>query len=236
MRKYDYIIVLGITGGVGAGKSTVLRELEKRQGALIIECDRIGKELQSPGGSLYQPMISLFGGEVLKEDGTFDRAMIADKIYENRQLRDALDALVHPAVKAEVLRRLEEEDRRQGEDRRRDALSASVGIRSRAYPRARQGSKSRRLVLVEAALLLEDGYDQICDEIWYIRADMETRRRRLKESRAYSDEKIEAIMRAQKDDAAFAAACQLTIDNSGDIVQNTYKQLSEGLRSRFPDL
>ena len=71
---------------------------------------------------------------------------------------------------------------------------------------------------MEAALLIEDHYDVICDELWYIHTDEQVRAERLKESRGYDDEKIESIMANQKSPEEFKKACQVVIDNSGCFV------------------
>ena len=194
--------VLGITGGVGAGKSTILEYLKDKYHARIIQCDEAAKLLQQPQAACYQPMIELFGREVLRPDGQFDRKKIAELVFGNDDLRKRLNQIVHPAVKQYV----QEEIRRL------------------------RLEKEEKLVVIEAALLLEEHYDQICDEIWYIHADDAVRIRRLMESRGYSEEKCRSIMANQKKESDFRAACQLVIDNSSDIVQNTYEQMDKGLR------
>ena len=76
---------------------------------------------------------------------------------------------------------------------------------------------------MEAALLLEDGYNQICNELWYIYTDEKIRRLRLKESREYSDTKIDAIMSSQLSEELFRKECQIVIDNSGDFEDTCYQ-------------
>lgn len=79
---------------------------------------------------------------------------------------------------------------------------------------------------IEAALLIEDHYDTIVDEMWYIYADEDTRRKRLKESRGYSDSKIDDIFASQSSDDVFRRFCSVVIDNSGSI-EDTKIQLTE---------
>ena len=95
---------------------------------------------------------------------------------------------------------------------------------------------SYELIVVEAALLLDDHYDEICDEIWYIYASEEIRRQRLKSDRGYSDERIDEMFRTQRKEESFRALTDLTIDNSSDIIQNTCGQIDQALRERgfFP--
>ena len=80
--------------------------------------------------------------------------------------------------------------------------------------------------VVEAALLLEDHYDVLCDELWYIHTDESVRKKRLKETRGYDDEKIAGIMANQKSPEEFKSACQVVIDNSSNLA-DTYRQIDE---------
>ena len=81
---------------------------------------------------------------------------------------------------------------------------------------------------IEAALLIEDHYDKIVDELWYIYADEDIRRKRLKESRGYSDEKIDGIFDSQSSDDTFRKHCSVVIDNSGSI-KETREQIKQYL-------
>ena len=82
---------------------------------------------------------------------------------------------------------------------------------------------------VPSEALLEDHYDEICDEIWYVYVEEETRIRRLQSSRGYTPEKTRAVLKNQKSDEEFRRFCQFMIDNSSDNVENTYKQIDRGL-------
>ena len=83
---------------------------------------------------------------------------------------------------------------------------------------------------VEAALLIEDHYDTLCDEIWYIYAQEDVRRKRLAVSRGYSSAKSDSIMKNQLPDEIFRESCQFVIDKRSEIVQNTYEQIDRGLK------
>ena len=85
-------------------------------------------------------------------------------------------------------------------------------------------------LILEAALLIEEHYDEICDELWYIYTSEENRRLRLKESRGYSDEKIDNIFASQLSEAEYRSACQKCIDNNG-TVEHTYMQIEEIIKS-----
>lgn len=189
--------VIGITGGVGAGKSQVLSLLKENFGAEVIAADEVGRELMEPGGACFLPVAELFGPAVIKADGTLDRTMIAGIIFQDKQMLERQNAIIHPAVKAEIIRRCR--------------LSEA------------------KWIAVEAALLLEAHYEDVCDEFWYIFADEETRRRRLKESRGYTDERINAVMNSQLTDEQFRCGCDRVIDNSGSLAE-TKAQIERALR------
>ena len=96
-------MILGITGGVGSGKSTVLDYLKERYGAYLIECDDVARQLQQPGEECYEPMRELFQDDsLLREDGSFDRSAVARKVFSDEELLGELNRIVHPAVKRRV--------------------------------------------------------------------------------------------------------------------------------------
>lgn len=217
-------MVLGITGGIGTGKSTVLGYLKERYGAILISCDDVARQLQQPDEECYEPMRELLlNGQdrreqerrtqndpdpaarqedaVLNADGSFNRSEIARRVFADEELRIKLNRIVHPAVKRRV----------------RELIEAH---------------RDAPLIVIEAALLLEDNYGEVCDEIWYVRADEAVRRERLKKNRGYTDEKIVAILSSQRSDESYRALCALTIDNSSENIENTFRQLDKALQSR----
>lgn len=99
--------VIGITGGVGAGKSTVLNIMRKDHQAEIILTDQISHELMQPGMPCYQKIVEALGTKVLTEDGTFDKVKLGEKIFNNKEIAHIVNNIVHPAVREEVTRRIE---------------------------------------------------------------------------------------------------------------------------------
>lgn len=194
--------ILGITGGVGAGKSTVLSYLQDRYGAYILQLDAVAHELMQPGGAAYRPILENFGKDILDDNGAIFRPRLYEKTIAIGKDIQSLNAIVHPLVKEEVLRRL----------------------------RKQQFQNTVPFAVLEAALLLEDHYDEICHEIWYIYVDEKVRRRRLQDSRGYTEEKINAILKQQKSDAEFRRRCQFVVDNSSSFIENTYEQIDKGLK------
>src|SRR3954452_23359833 len=93
------MLVVGLTGGIGSGKSTVAQLLIKR-GAVLIDADRIAREIVEPGGRAYQAVVDRFGSDVVAADGTIDRPAVAAIVFDDEQARRALNGLTHPAVGA----------------------------------------------------------------------------------------------------------------------------------------
>ena len=192
--------VIGLTGGVGAGKSTVLAYLEKACSAVVIQAHQTGHLVMAPGERCYEPMIALFGKQIIKKDKTIDRRMVSDVVFGNEKMRQKLNALLHPAIKEYILEKIREER-----------------------------EKGKALVVVEAALLLEDHYDDFCDKIWWVYAEKEIRIARLMESRGYTREKAENIMSRQASDSFFRQHADFIVKNNGDL-EETYRQVEEGIR------
>ena len=193
--------VIGITGGVGAGKSTVLDYVRQRWDTLVVQADVTGHEVMAPGGPCYEPILELFGSEILREDKSIDRGKVAAIVFQDGEKLAALNGIVHPAVKKEILARIE--------CARKEGVS---------------------LFFLEVALLFEDHYDAICDDLWYIYADESVRRERLMDSRGYSQEKINGIFANQMSDIFFRTHCDYVVENNGDLAV-TYGQIEERIHS-----
>ena len=193
--------IIGITGGVGAGKSTVLDHLEKQYNACVLQADKIGHLVMEPGGICYGQVIALFGKQVIKNDKTIDRKMVSDVVFAHEEMRQKLDDIIHPAVKSYILDKIEE-----------------------------QKKAGCTLMIVEAALLLEDHYDAFCDKVWYIHTDQEIRIERLMSSRGYTREKAENIIARQATEGFFREHADYIIQNNGDL-DETWRQIEEGIRA-----
>ena len=192
--------LIGITGGVGAGKSQVLSYLASCCRCRILLADEVGNEVKLPGQPCYEQLVELLGKDVLAEDGTIDRGRMAEKIFADAGLLSRVNGIIHPAVRVYILQEVEKE--------------RSLG--------------NVDFFFLEAALLIEEGYDRVVDELWYIYADEEVRRGRLKESRGYSDAKIDRIFRSQLSEEEFRSHCQRVIENNGDL-QETCRQIDDML-------
>ena len=192
--------VIGITGGVGAGKSAILNYLKEKHHAVVVEADKVGHLLMEPGGACYYSIVEKFGSSILNGDQTINRGKLGKIVFADESLLNELNKIIHPRVKSHIVSEIAKE---------------------RAYHRT-------EYFVVEAALLIEDHYDVICDEMWYIHTDADIRAKRLKETRGYDDEKIAGIMANQKSPEEFRSGCQVTIDNSKDLAY-TYEQIDRQL-------
>jgi dephospho-CoA kinase len=100
------VILVGLTGGIGAGKSTVSAMLAER-GAAIVDADRIARDLQSPGSPVLQAMADRFGSHILLADGALDRAAVAKIVFNDEAALADLNGIVHPAMQAEIQRQID---------------------------------------------------------------------------------------------------------------------------------
>ena len=192
---------IGITGGVGAGKSEILSYLGKKTGVRVMLADEIAHELMEVGTDCYKCLRQTFNDEdIWNSDGSFNREKLAKVIFSDKLKRDIMNSMVHPAVKEYVIRQQEYE-------KERGELS---------------------LLVLEAALLIEEHYDKICDELWYIYTSEESRRDRLKASRGYSDEKIDNIFRSQLSEEEYRKYCAVVIDNNGSV-EAAFEQIDKAL-------
>lgn len=102
------VVVLGLTGGIGSGKSSVSALLAAR-GAVVIDADAITRELQEPGTEVFEAMVERFGPGIVARDGSLDRPAVADIVFNDTEALADLNGIVHPAVGAEIARRLADE-------------------------------------------------------------------------------------------------------------------------------
>lgn len=192
--------VIGITGGVGAGKSAVLSYIEKHYHCRMILSDEVAHRVKEPGEICYDRLVELLSVNILTEDGRIDKKKMAEMIFSSETLLEKVNHIIHPAVKEYIISAIRTE-REKGEI---------------------------DFLLIEAALLIEDGYLEIVDEMWYIYADEEVRRKRLRRFRQYSEQKIDSIMEKQLTDEEFRKHCSVIIDNSKDLAE-AYKQIDRKL-------
>ena len=195
------MIIIGITGGVGSGKSRVLYDLSENHGAYIVEADKLAHTLMEPGQSIYNEIVKNFGREILKEKAPYeiDRQKLGSIVFSDKDKLKLLDSISHPAVKKNILWQIE--------------TKKTEGI---------------KLFVIEAALLIQDGYKEICDEIWYVWVSKEERIKRLAKQRGYTKSKCISMFNSQEDDDYYKKYADFTINNQLDY-ENSSKQLNARL-------
>ena len=179
-------MIIGVIGGVGAGKSTVLTLLTEEYHFTAYRTDDIAKSFYVHGHPVFEKLKTLLGEEIEKADGSADLPVFAAKIYGDgkQKLRAEVDGIVHPAVWTYV-----------------DA-------------RVREARKQNIKLVLETALPTPHFVSE-CDEVWFVYTEEGVRIARLMETRGYSEEKARAMIHAQIDDAEYASMADLVLDNSG---------------------
>lgn len=188
--------IIGITGGLGAGKTQVLSYIDAHYNCRIIRADEAAHLLYEKGQACYNTLVPLLGEQILCDDGAIDKGKMAELIFADRALLAGVNAIVHPAVKKYIIEQISYEKTKNEAD----------------------------YFFIEAALLIEEHYDEIVDELWYIHSDAKVRKERLYKSRQYSEKKASGIMQEQLSEEIFRKHCQRVIINNGDL-DETYKQI-----------
>ncbi len=195
--------LIGITGGVGAGKSEILSYIKKHYKCQIYLADEVAHLVKQKGQNCYELLVELLGEDVLEPvSGEIDKLKMAAKMFASDTLIEQVNAIVHPQVRLFIEERIAEAE----------------------------NNPEVELFFIEAALLIEAGYKEIVDEMWYIYTHEDIRRSRLKASRGYSDEKITQILEAQLTEEEFRAGCDFVIDNSGELTES-FTQINKKLEA-----
>ncbi len=199
--------VIGITGGAGSGKSYVSQCIREHFGYPVIDSDSVARELMEPGGRAYMEVVDEFGTDILYEDGTINRGMLASIVFNDSEKLELLNRLTHPVTIATIL------------DMIRDYEVQGLPV-----------------VFVESALADKAGYRSFCDELWLVHASEEVRAERLKRTRGYSDEKIQQVMSSQSTMEELLMCCARTIRNDeNDNDSELLEQLTTLLEDMLSD-
>jgi len=183
---HDGLFIVGLVGRTGSGKSTAARALAA-DGAAVIEADLVGHEVTDRDPEVRAALEREYGGDVYLPDGRLDRARVAARVFADPDARARLDGLVHPRLTARVAERLE-------------ALRAS-GFRG--------------VVVLDAALLLEWGYERACDAVIAVAAPEREQVLRLARLRGWSGDEARTRLAAQRSEADFRRAADVTLENAG---------------------
>ena len=178
--------VIGLTGGIACGKSTV-SEVLRKEGAAIVDADAIAHELSRPGGGVYDFYVREFGEGILAADGALDRAAIARRVFSDPALRDEVNARVHPLI-------------------RRTAMDRIADLREEGHA----------AVVLDAPLLFEAGWHRLVDESWVVAVPPDVQLMRLMaRNPEMSEAEARARIAAQMPLAEKCAHADIVIDNGG---------------------
>lgn len=180
-----HITIIGLTGGIGAGKSTASAYLKKK-GFAVIDADAIARRIVEPGKPLVKTLAEAFGAHILKEDESLDRRALAAVVFQDREKKKRLDSIMHGAIIAIIDQQIAE-------------------YQKGSYPG----------ILIDAPLLFETNLDQKCDRTWLITAKLETRIARVCMRDHMSQKEVEERIKSQMDDAEKKKRADVILDNSG---------------------
>jgi len=194
--------VIGLTGGIGSGKSTVSQFLAEL-GAVIVDADRVGHEAFKPDTDVWREVVAAFGRQILTPNGDVDREKLGETVFANPESLLRLNQITHPRI-YEMVRVQLEEYRRQG-----------VSV-----------------VVLEAPLLIEAGWSSLVDEVWVTAAPEPTVLRRLKERPGLSEQQSLARIHAQLPSEERIKHADVVINNDGDLdeLRVKVKRLWQALR------
>ena len=195
---------IGLTGGIGSGKSTVSKVLATL-GAHIIDADIVGHEIYLPGKAAWKQVTEAFGQEILAADHTIDRKKLGAIVFSSPDVLARLNAIVHPIMFEEIRQRIQA--------KRAEGFAAPI--------------------VVEAAILIEANWLPLADTVWVVEADKEAAIRRVSEQRGMSAADAEARIANQLSNAERRQHAQVVIHNNGSLqaleqqIQQAWDQLGE---------
>lgn len=188
-------MLIGLTGNIGCGKSTVARLLA-RHGAAVCDADQVTRDVMRPGQPAHRAIVEAFSPSILvTPDGAIDRAALGRIVFADPQELRRLEAIVHPATRTAIEHWLEDQERQA------------------------TGRPCRAVAVVDAIKLIENGYGAICDTVWVVVCDEKEQLRRLIEQRGMSPADARQRIAAQAPQAAKVAAADVVINNSGSLSQ-----------------
>ncbi len=195
--------IIGLTGGIGSGKSAVAQLLAE-QGAAVIDADKLGHEVFKPGTSAWREVVSAFGKEILAPSKEVDRRKLGAIVFLNPERLEALNRIMHPRI-LELVKAKLEDYRRQGVD----------------------------IAVLEATLLIEAGWTSLVDEVWVTVSSKETVVNRLKERGLSEAESLARILsQMPSEERKKHADVIINNEGSLDELRVRVKQRWQRLRSK----
>ena len=181
------MLVIGLTGGIGTGKSEVARLLQSL-GAAVISADEVGHEAYAPNSESWREVVDTFGKEILQPSGEIDRQKLGAIVFSDPQQLEKLNAIMHPRMARMVADRIQ--------------VLRDQGVST---------------VVVEAALLFEAGWDSLVDEVWTTDSSVESVVERLQARNGMDEKEARRRIDSQMDPAERIERSDLVVDNSSDV-------------------
>ncbi|MGB9627020.1 MAG: dephospho-CoA kinase [Thermodesulfobacteriota bacterium] len=188
------MLIVGLTGGVGSGKTVVSQTL-KEEGAYLIDADQIARELVRPNTPTWNELIQIFGKEILKEDGSIDRKRLAQRVFSNPKERNLLNQMIHPRIKEEINRRKEEIIKKD--------------------PKA--------IIIIDGALLVELGEHREMDRVIVVFAPDDQRIERVRRRDGMSEEEAKRVISSQMPQEEKLKVADFVIRNEGSLEETRQK-------------
>lgn len=181
------MIVIGLTGGIGSGKTTVSQILSD-MGAMVLDADKIGHELYSSHTETWQLVVGAFGEDILQPSGEIDRRKLGQVVFNDPQALARLNRIMHPRMYGIVKEKIEDEVR-----------------------------KGTKVMVVEAAILLEAHWTPLVDQVWVVQAPEDVVIQRLRDKNGFSEEQARSRIRSQLSPQERAKQADVIINNDGDL-------------------
>jgi len=208
--------LIGLTGGIACGKSTVVAMLAAL-GARTIDADRVTHRVQRPGTPVYQQIVAAFGPQVLSfEGGMIDRRKLGNIVFSDQTALQRLEQIVHPAVRAEIRAFIAEAE-----------VLGGYGTRTQPLPRP--------VVVIDAIKLIESGWADECQQIWVITCAESQQIERLMMTRGMMEDEARRRVAAQASQSSRLARATVVIDNGGSQAR-TREQVDAAWRGVLHDI
>ncbi len=195
---FSFVYIIGLTGNIAAGKSTVCEILEQL-GARVIDADQVAHAVLKRGTSAWRGVVEAFGYDILNYDGTVDRRKLGGVVFSDASKLKMLEKITHPAVGTEL------------------ALMVREALHAR--------DADDQVLVVEAVKLYEAGMHEYMDALWVVTAPVEEQKRRLMQDRGMSEADANARLRAQPALDEKLKRAQVVIDNGGSIEETRVRVL-----------
>jgi dephospho-CoA kinase len=194
-RLDSCMLLMGITGGIASGKTEVAKVF-RRRGAVVLSGDQIGRKVVESNKSVLRKLVTAFGEQIMREDGTLNRQRLGEIAFSSARGRDKLNKIVHPHLLKELRRRIRDFKR-----------------------------KGKRVVVVDAALICEWGLERELDLLVFVQSSRESKIRRLQRFKGYSRKEALDRIRSQLPDAVKKSRADFIIRNNGSLAELRKKAL-----------